>query len=742
MINIKGLHKYYKSSKETVHALKDINLEINDYGFVVILGKSGSGKSTLLNIIGGLDSFDDGEFYIFGQTIKCRDLDKYRNSYIGFVFQEFYIIDDFSVAKNISIALELQGYPKDEIEKKINEILRQVGLEGYNKRYPNELSGGEKQRIAIARALTKDPKIILADEPTGNLDSQTGKVILETLKKLSKTKLVIMVTHNIEQANTYADRIIQIKDGKIIDDYNKNKLDKVYKGNDLVESVIHLSQEKDISSEMMDYINKIIINKDRDLYITLCNRQYIIDELPDVIKQEKTLINKEKITKNELLFFKKSALPLKNALSLAFESILIRKSRLLLTVLLFVISLIFVGVASNISLSDMVTVTNLTLNKANIKKVPLLQFNKTSDRRGYGSKISFTKEDLNDFKENYHDIKFNANYFQYISFEELNASYQIQYEKNLYYSQQFKYVQIVDNSTPLTLIYGNLPQNNEILITDYMANMLIRYQVFQNTMEINYGTDRQYINDLIGNYFIYNDNNLRITGIVKTDYDSYNFNGVIENKLSLGLYETMYMTQETYGILFSSDSQSKQFMGIVSYLGNNNEENIQFFKEIHDKNNIVIRHETKYSTMLYNLEALRNKSQNVLFGIGVVFTLFTSVLIFSFISSSVVDRQKEIGTLRALGASGRDISKIFISEGLFISIFSSIIATGGLYLVIYQLNNAITKTYDTPLILLYVSIINISLVFLTGIFIALLSTLISVNKLIRMKPINVIKNLN
>lgn len=160
---------------------------------IFLLGKSGSGKSTLLNVCGGLDIYDSGEIIVKGKSSKSfskSDFDSYRNTFIGFIFQEYNILDEFSVEDNIALTLELQGKAKDK--NKINEIIKMVELENFAKRKPNTLSGGQKQRIAIARALIKEPQIIMADEPTGALDSNTGKQVLDTLKKLSKEKLVIV----------------------------------------------------------------------------------------------------------------------------------------------------------------------------------------------------------------------------------------------------------------------------------------------------------------------------------------------------------------------------------------------------------------------------------------------------------------------------------------------------------------------------------------------------------------------
>ena len=185
MLEVSHLTKVYKTKGGAdVYALNDVSLRFPEKGMVFLLGKSGSGKSTLLNVCGGLDNPTDGEIIVKGRSSKSfsqSDFDSYRNTFIGFIFQEYNILNECTVEDNIALALELQGKPKDK--KAIAELLEQVDLSGYAKRKPNTLSGGQKQRIAIARALIKAPEIIMADEPTGALDSNTGKQVFDTLKK-------------------------------------------------------------------------------------------------------------------------------------------------------------------------------------------------------------------------------------------------------------------------------------------------------------------------------------------------------------------------------------------------------------------------------------------------------------------------------------------------------------------------------------------------------------------------------
>ena len=215
-----GLSKTYDVKKgEPVHALKKVDLTFGENGMVFILGRSGSGKSTLLHLLGGLDKPTAGEIVLDGQSsahFKEADWDRFRNQNVGFVFQEYNLLPEFTVHDNVGIALELQKKKTDD--DVIEATLSEVDLGGMGRRKPAELSGGQRQRVAIARALVKNPKILLADEPTGALDEETGKSILSLLKKLSKEKLVIVVTHDREFAETYGDRIIQLSDGAVVSD--------------------------------------------------------------------------------------------------------------------------------------------------------------------------------------------------------------------------------------------------------------------------------------------------------------------------------------------------------------------------------------------------------------------------------------------------------------------------------------------------------------------------------------------
>ena len=223
MLELKNIKKDYISGNETVHALKGISLSFRKNEFVSILGQSGCGKTTMLNIIGGLDHYTSGDLLIDHRStkdFKDKDWDSYRNHTIGFVFQSYNLIPHQSVLANVELALTLSGVSRDERRKRALEALEKVGLKDQIHKRPNQMSGGQMQRVAIARALVNNPDILLADEPTGALDSATSVAIMEILNEIAKDKLVIMVTHNPELAQKYSTRIIRLLDGEVVDDSN------------------------------------------------------------------------------------------------------------------------------------------------------------------------------------------------------------------------------------------------------------------------------------------------------------------------------------------------------------------------------------------------------------------------------------------------------------------------------------------------------------------------------------------
>lgn len=274
MITVKNLSKIYnKNKKNECKALKNVSFNFDNKGIVFIVGKSGSGKSTLLNILGGLDSCTSGSVYFNKQKISSftqKELEIYRNNNVGFIFQDYCLIESMSVYENVELALSVQGVKDHDA---IVQTIKDVGLQNKTDTPVNLLSGGQKQRVAIARAIVKKPSIILADEPTGNLDSKTTKQIFSILKKISNEQLVVVISHNLNDANKYADRIIEINEGQIVSDY-----DNILNSS---ENVAILSNDATISDENLQIVNEQIKKHNIEIVRTNANYKPHIDSHED-----------------------------------------------------------------------------------------------------------------------------------------------------------------------------------------------------------------------------------------------------------------------------------------------------------------------------------------------------------------------------------------------------------------------------------------------------------------------------
>ena len=293
MIKIEKANKYFnKGKRNQIHVINNTTLEFGKTGLVALLGHSGSGKTTLLNSIGGLDKINKGKIYVNGQKITRRSshkVDKIRNLNIGYIFQDYKLLDNMTVFENIAIVLKMIGIKdKNEIKKRVDYVLESVDMYRYRNRLASMLSGGERQRVGIARAIVKNPNIIIADEPTGNLDSKNSLEIMNIIKAISKDKLVILVTHEVELAKFYASRIIEIVDGKVEKDYENTeekdldyRLDnKIYlKDFEKIENIKQDNINLDIYKENEDSLNLQIVIKNGNIYIKSNDKKIeVIDE--------------------------------------------------------------------------------------------------------------------------------------------------------------------------------------------------------------------------------------------------------------------------------------------------------------------------------------------------------------------------------------------------------------------------------------------------------------------------------
>lgn len=358
MLELKNVSKRYVTKGGTVNALDGVNLYLEDTGMVFVLGKSGSGKSTLLNVVGGLDKYDSGEIIIKGKSsssFKGSDFDSYRNTFIGFIFQEYNILEDFTVAKNIGLALELQGRPADK--QTIDDILETVDMPGLGDRKPNTLSGGQKQRVAIARALVKNPEIIMADEPTGALDSNTGRQVFETLQKLSQTKLVMVVSHDRDFAEKYGSRIIELADGKVISDVKRTNGGKFIDMpvRQISDTAFSIRQGTKLTADDLDALNAFLAQRKEDVFLTTAsgvtptikNAAEVKEGVGGFKDTKEQDIVKKKYDKSDFKLLH-SRLPLKHAFKMGGSGLKVKPIRLAFTILLSMLSFAFFGVADTV----------------------------------------------------------------------------------------------------------------------------------------------------------------------------------------------------------------------------------------------------------------------------------------------------------------------------------------------------------------------------------------------------------
>ncbi len=419
MLKVVNLVKTYKTKKaDTVYALNGVSIDFPETGLVFLLGKSGSGKSTLLNAIGGLDVFDSGEIVIKGKSSKDfsqSDFDSYRNTFIGFIFQEYNILENFTVAKNLELALELQGKKPDKQE--VNKLLEQVDMLSYANRKPNQLSGGQKQRVAIARALIKNPEIIMADEPTGALDSNTGKQVMETLKNLSKEKLVIIVSHDREFAEIYGDRIIELKDGKIIRDLTKKEIEARQTESGikyLSDDLVYIKKGQKISDAEALNLTKMILQKssDRDMFLSFDddankelksgakinesgNKEEFSNTLPEDVKTQEYNGKNLKLIKSHLKF--------SDSFKMGASSLKTKVAKLVFTILLSFFAFTVFGLVDTFSTWNRATSVWQGVEYEQSKYVIL---SKEQKHENYSSSTGTTLMDLENLREKFPKIEF------------------------------------------------------------------------------------------------------------------------------------------------------------------------------------------------------------------------------------------------------------------------------------------------------------------------------------------------
>lgn len=747
-LKLTDITKTYRNG-EIVHALRGVSLEFRENEFVSILGPSGCGKTTLLNIIGGLDRYDSGDLKLGGlstKNFKDLDWDAYRNRSIGFVFQNYNLIGHQSVLQNVEIALTLSGVSTAERRRRAKEALTSVGLSNQMKKRPNQLSGGQMQRVAIARALVNNPEIILADEPTGALDSQTSVQVMEILKEISKTRLVIMVTHNSELADKYSSRIINLLDGEVQSDSNPMFKDK---------------------------------NKSE--------------------RQQKA----EPVDRKKL---KKTSMSMITATSLSLKNLLTKKGRTILTS--FAGSIGIIGVALVLAISSGMTAYMTTMQKESLSGFPIT-INENPVSVDMNSRVDsitgtrttdfaeFTTENIlypYDSTENttQHTNVLTQDYFDYISKIETElpgsveaVSYSKGVEINLlakgdntvvkyqtsaasaasesgdpeevFQSTGFYWQEMPDNEDFILSLYdlvgegSRLPsEKNEIAIVVDEYNRVDK--AFFEKLGITDIPDSFELTDFIGETILkvipndsfyteaddglftasapsqYNDlyNNadgveLTITGILRIKENSSSLTG---GYLSQGLVYTTALTDYVLenaqnsaistaqkesdtdvitGTPFASDDAKTT--RLLNLGADTTSTGISIYPTDYDGKKEITRYLDAYNAgkadddqIIYTdiaemvasmTSTMLNVVTYVLIAFAAISLLVSTIMIAIITYVSVIERTKEIGILRSVGARKKDISRVFNAETLIIGFVAGVIGVGLTYLLSIPINSII-----------------------------------------------------
>lgn len=740
MLKLENITKIYEGKNFKQIALNDVTLAFRNNEFVSILGPSGSGKTTLLNIIGGLDKYTYGNLIIDGvstRKYKERDWNNYRSKKVGFIFQSYNLINHQTVLSNVLLSLNIAGKPKKESIKLAKKVLKDVGLENYIKKKPKELSGGQMQRVAIARALVTNPDIILCDEPTGALDSQTSIQIMELLKKISKEKLVIMVTHNVTLANKYSDRVIALNDGVITYDTSPYEVE-----NYSLKKIKNKRKTMNKFTSLSLSFNNLLTKKSRTLLTSFAGSIGIIGIALVLSLSKGTQKYINKIEKNTFskypISIMESYIDYQNMFDKEKES------------------------CKNGSICSINDLTNNVVNDNKINSI---------------SKFS------NILKQNYENIN---NYTLDINYN-YNIDLNIYKDNKMIENSSLYFKEFFNNNSPLlkeyTLIYGKLPEkyNEIVIVTDengklplsLMKSLFLNEDIdLSKTINISYEKiiDSKFKLVSETSYYIYENDtwqyiknnqdkindildksiNLKITGILKLNKDAIisesGFIGyskklinylndevnssnikksILENKDINPLTNNLYDENMTYEMLLDSISiNDKNPIKIDIYPKDyKSKEKIEsIIKKYNEENSNDKVYYTDYLKVFLNsITSLIKMITYVLTAFIGVSLIVSSIMISIITYISVLERTKEIGILRSLGASKKDIKNIFKAETIIIGTISGFIGVGVTLLlnkvidkVIYNLMGISHITYLPWNYIFYLILISIVLCLISG----------------------------
>ena len=671
MIQLKNVSKQFVLGENNiVKAVDNVSLDFAETGMTFVLGPSGCGKSTLLNIIGGLDKTTSGSVVIDGENLtqqNAKTLDFYRSKYVGFIFQEYNLLEKFTVYENLELAISLIGENFD-IKAEIAKVLDLVKLSGYEQRKVSTLSGGEKQRITIARVMLKNPKIIIADEPTGALDSENSKIILDILKKISKDKLVLVVSHNEESAEEYADRTIRMKDGKIVFDTGA---------------------------------------------VSLQNTKSFVSG--------------------------KAKMPFRFALKFGFSGLKKIMGRMLTAIFLTSVALAllctsFSGIFHNndsLLVSEMLTYKNVFVYNSS-----------QTTSQGF-------EDDFREITSSYPDMDFLKVYNYSSDIIEIknrpdNYYYQQAFNKNfLYYALSSQEMEEYN----YTLVYGDLPTaSNEIAIPKFLFDTIKLYGLKGFNQTITSFEDLALLN-LQG---------FNIVGVIDTKvpqkYDALKdaktkdvatseismLNTSFHDILTSTLLSTIFITENA---LLSSEFSPKYV--VANLLSSDPSKFLLDFQKY--KNTQGYRGPLILSTMPQNVSMIGDIMKSIkdwCGAFGAIALVVGFVTICNFVAVNILNRKKEIGILRALGAGQADCFKIFAVEIAFMSILSLILGILGSLILLEILGSTFSGLLLFETNLVAITPLGIIITILACGLTAIISLLLSIRKLSKLTPANIFHDSN
>lgn len=698
MLTIKNIYKSYGLKDSKYSVLKDINLSFRPNEFVAILGPSGSGKTTLLNILGGLDQYDSGDLIINGKStkkFKDKDWNSYRNKSVGFIFQSYNLISHISILSNVEMCLTLRNTSKSVARKKAIEALERVGLKDHIHKKPNQLSGGQMQRVAIARALVNNPDIILADEPTGALDSKTSTQIMELIKDISKDKLVIMVTHNENLADIYASRIIKLSDGVIISDSNPYETKEETDLYTLPKTKMSLLTALGLS------LNNIKTKKGRTLLTSFAASIGIIGISLVLALSNGFQIQIDDFEKNTLtqmpIYITPEVTDLKSEMALELGN----------------------GEdeypSDNIIKKYQYTVANAHKNKITSDYINYINSinNDYLNGIGYGYNANMNviiKNDTIDyFNNNYIETSFSTNGTSDI----IKENYDLlsgRYPKN-----SNEALLIVDTYNRLyPYLYKDLGLKENSTFEDVIGKELqvVSNNNFYEEADGLFITKQNY--DELWN----NDDNIKIniTGIIRAKKDAnvtlYSGSTLLinakieEESIDKNLNSSIVKAQKEkdYNVLngddFDEDDTKEQAISMLG--GSKDPQTIAIYPKDFISKDKIIEYLDKYnenksdedkiiytdyaSTVTDLSGGIMNGITLVLVGFSSVSLIVSSIMISIITYISVLERTKEIGILRSLGARKKDISRVFNAETAIIGFTSGLMGVGIAYLLTFPIN--------------------------------------------------------